>query len=536
MFDYADFLLGYQAEMGLSSPTVSQLRSWGWAGYVQDDWRASHRLTVNMGLRYEFNTPIYEANNELANFNPTTQTVVPATSSDRYTIDPNTEDFGPRLGASYEVDPKTVVRGGYGISYSHWNRVGSNYLSMNPPNGVVALQVSIPGTGLYNNVQSGFPTNMVSPSNYNPAFDTLQYMPRNSPDTQVRSWFFGVQRDLTHSWLLDLSYVGNSGINEIIVNDINQAPAGGVYPLDLAAEAGVATAPVRVPYANFSMIAGILPWATSDYNGLQAKVEKRFSNGLYLLESFTWSKAIDIAAQALDGGGNCDNCGNGIPSVQNIYNVSADRGISAYNRPFVNTTTAVWSLPVGKGQWLLPNANRVLDEFVGGWQATGIVSGRSGDPLDFDYRPGPTSDQSVSPLTPVDGRNAYRPNISGPILASNKSYLQYLNVTSFSTPPSAPTSGTTYNTFGNMPRNAVRGYDYWDVDMGLSKDFAITQRSHFQLRAEAFNLFNHTNFGDPNTQVPDTGAALVQGQTGSFGVISSALPARELQVAGKITF
>jgi hypothetical protein len=202
----------------------------------------------------------------------------------------------------------------------------------------------------------------------------------------------------------------------------------------------------------------------------------------------------------------------------------------------VNTTTAVWSLPVGKGQWLLPNANRVLDEFVGGWQATGIVSGRSGDPLDFDYRPGPTSDQSVSPLTPVDGRNAYRPNISGPILASNKSYLQYLNVTSFSTPPSAPTSGTTYNTFGNMPRNAVRGYDYWDVDMGLSKDFAITQRSHFQLRAEAFNLFNHTNFGDPNTQVPDTGAALVQGQTGSFGVISSALPARELQVAGKITF
>ncbi|MDR3753866.1 MAG: carboxypeptidase regulatory-like domain-containing protein [Terracidiphilus sp.] len=537
MFDYANFLLGYQAEMGLSSPTVSQLRSWGWAGYVQDDWRATRRLTVNMGLRYEFNTPIYEADNKLANFNPTTQAVVPATSSDRYTIDPNTEDFGPRVGASYEVDSKTVVRGGYGISYSHWNRVGSNYLSMNPPNGVVALQVSVPGTGLYNNVQSGFPTGMVSPTNYNPAFDTLQYMPRNSPDTQVRSWFFGVQRDLTHNWLLDLSYVGNSGLNEIIVNDINQAPAGGVYPLDLAAEAGVATAPVRVPYANFSMIAGILPWATSDYDGLQAKVEKRFSNGLYLLESFTWSKAIDIAAQALDGGGNCDNCGNGIPSVQNIYNVGADRAISAYNHPFVNTTTAVWSLPVGKGQWLLPNADRLLDEFVGGWQATGIVSGRSGNPLDFDYRPGPTSDQSVSPLTPVDGRNAYRPNISGPILASNKSYMQYLNVTSFSTPPSAPTSGTTYNTFGNMPRNAVRGYDYWDVDMGLSKDFAITERSHFQLRAEAFNLFNHTNFGDPNTQVPDTGGQLSSTQsTGSFGKISSALPARVLQVAGKITF
>ncbi|MGD0348321.1 MAG: carboxypeptidase regulatory-like domain-containing protein [Terracidiphilus sp.] len=549
MFDYANFLLGYQAEMGLASPTISQLRSWGWAGYLQDDWRATRRLTLNMGLRYEFNTPIYEASNQLANFVPATPftgavpttiqtgTIVQASSSNRYTINPNTADFGPRFGASYEVDAKTVIRGGYGISYSHWNRVGSNYLSMNPPNGVVALQVSIPGTGLYNNVQSGFPANMVSPTNYNPAFDTLQYMPPNSPDTQVRSWFFGVQRDLTHDWLLDLSYVGNHGLNEIIVNDINQAPTGGALPLDLAAEAGVATYPVRVPYANFSMIAGILPWATSDYDGLQTKVEKRFSNGLYLLESFTWSKAIDIAPQALDGGGNCDNCGNGIPSVQNIYNVAADRGISAYNHPFVNTTTAVWSLPIGKGQWLLPTANRVLDEFVGGWQATGIVSGRSGDPLDFDYRPGPTSDQSVSPLTPVDGRNAYRPNINGSAIASSKSYLQYLNVTSFSAPATAPPTGsTTYNIFGNMPRNSIRGYDYWDVDMGLSKDFAITERSHLQLRAEAFNLFNHTNFGDPNTQVPDTGAALVQGQTGSFGVISSALPQRVLQVAGKITF
>jgi len=537
MFDYADFLLGYQAEMGLASPTVSQLRSWGWAGYVQDDWRASRRLTLNLGLRYEYNTPIYEANNQLANFNPTTQTIVPATSSNRYTINPNKADLGPRVGAAFQMDDKTVIRGGFGISYSHWNRVGSNYLSMNPPNGVVALQVSIPGTGLYNNVQSGFPANMVSPTNYNPAFDTLQYMPPSSPDTQVRSWFFGVQRDLTHNWLVDLSYVGNYGLNEIIVNDINQAPTGGAYPLDLAAEAGVATAPVRVPYANFSMIAGILPEAYSDYDGLQAKVEKRFSNGLYLLESFTWSKAIDIAPQALDGGGNCDNCGNGIPSVQNIYNVAADRGISAYNHPFINTTTAVWSLPVGKGQWLLPNASRAVDEIVGGWQVTGIVSGRSGDPLDFAYSPGPTSDQAVSPLTPVDGRNSYRPNINGPAIASNKSYLQYLNVTSFSTPPSAPPAGsTTYNIFGDMARNSIRGYDYWDVDMGLSKDFAITERSHFQLRAEAFNLFNHTNFGDPNTNVPDTGGTLVQGQTGSFGVISSSLPARELQVAGKIVF
>ena len=356
MFDYADFLLGYQAEMGLASPTVSQLRDWGWSGYLQDDWKVNHRLSVNLGLRYEFNTPIYEANNGMANFNPTTQAIVQASSSNRYLINPNTKDFGPRIGASFSLDPNTVLRGGFGISYAHWNRVGSNYLTMNPPNGVVALQVSVPGSASYSNVQSGFPVNMVSPTNYNSWFDTLQYMPVNSPDTQVRSWFFSVQRDLSHNWLVDLSYVGNHGLNEVLVNDINQAPTGGSVPLDLSLGGTPTAGGVRVPYPLYYTVAGILPWATSDYDGLQAKVEKRFSQGLYLLESFTWSKAIDIAAQALDGGGNCDNCGNGIPSVQNIYDWQADRGISAYNHPFINTTSMVWSLPVGKGQRLLPNA------------------------------------------------------------------------------------------------------------------------------------------------------------------------------------
>ncbi len=540
MFDYADFLLGYQAEMGLASPTISQLRSWGWAGYLQDDWKVNQRLTLNLGLRYEFFTPIYEANNQMANFNPTTQTIEQASSSNRYTINPNTKDFGPRFGAAYAIDDKTVIRGGFGISYSHWNRVGSNYLSMNPPSGVVALNVTVPGSSGYSNVQSGFPANLVSPTNYSTYFDTLQYMPQSSPDTQVRSWFLDVQRDLTHSWLLDLSYVGNWGVNEIIVNDINQAQEGGSAPLDIA-EGGTPTT-VRVPYPLFFTIAGILPSAYSDYDGLQAKVEKRFSQGLYLLESFTWSKDIDIAPQALDGGGNCDNCGNGIPSVQNIYDVEADRGISAYNYPLVNSTALLWSLPVGKGQWLLPNAGRAVDEVVGGWQATTIVSGRSGDPLDFAYSP--NFDQSVSPLTSVDGRNSYRPNVSGPVIASNKSYQQYFDLADISTPPLTPPSGsTTYNTFGNMARNSVRGFDYWDVDFGLIKDFKLTEKANLQFNAQAFNLFNRVNFSDPNTDLPNVGPAVngisplaSPGAAGTFGVISSTLPARELQFAGKIIF
>ena len=510
MFDYADFLLGYRAEIALANPTIANIREWSWADYVQDDFKVNKRLTLNLGLRYEFATPIFEANNRLSNYDTTTQTMKLASSSDRYTINPNTKDFGPRLGAAFSLNQATVLRGGFGISYVHWNRIGSNYLTQNAPYGVVAERNVYPSLPTYLNTQSGYPTNLASPTGYNPTEATLQYMPTDSPDAQVRSWFFAVQRDLTHSWLLDLSYVGNSGSNEVIINDINQAA-----PQTTAS--GTATLQSRRPNTNYNSIIGTLPWGTSNYNGLQAKIEKRFSSGFYLLDSFTWSKAIDITGQSLDGGGNCSNCGNAIPSVQNIYNWQADRGISAYNHPLVNVTSLVWSLPVGKGQWLLPNLNRVWETVLGGWQMTDIFQALSGDPLTFAYSP--NSNQEVSALISIYGRNAYRPNQTGSAVAASKSYTQYFNAASFSTPPAnAP--------FGNSPRNAVRGYGFWQLDTGLTKDFHLTEKAHLQFRAEAFNLLNKTNFGDPNTNFSST----------TFGVITSTRDARQLQMATKIVF
>jgi hypothetical protein len=439
-----------------------------------------------------------------------------ASSSDRYTVNPNTKDFGPRVGAAFSLDHDTALRGGFGISYSHWNRTGSSYLTLNAPYGIISLADVYPGLSSYLNTEASFPANFISATNYNPEAVALQYMPPDSPDTQVRSWFFSVQRDLGHSWLVDLAYVGNSGIHEVFFNDINQAA-----PQSTAT--GSASLQSRIfSYPGFSSIIGTLPWGTSNYNGLQAKVEKRFSNGLYLLNSFTWSKAIDIAAQSLDGGGNCDNCGNGIPSVQNVYDWQADRGISAYNHPFVNSTSLVWSLPVGKGQWLLPSMNRAGNAILGGWQMTDIFQARSGDPLTMAYSP--NNNTQVSTLITINGRNAYRPNQTGPSLASTKVYsaalggIEYLNASNFSTPSAdAP--------FGSSPRNAVYGFAFWQLDTGLTKDFPLTEKAHLQFRAEAFNITNQTNFGDPNTELGTT-----------FGVINSALPGRELQFAGKIVF
>ena len=531
MFDYADFLLGYRYGMALSNSPIANIRDWGLYGYVQDDWKVNHRLTVNLGLRYEFATPIYEANNQMANFNITTETMTLASSGNRYTINSNKEDFGPRVGAAYSLDNKTVLRGGFGISYSHWNRVGSSYLTLNAPYGIIALQYVYPSLPTYRNTENSFPANFVNPANFsisNASDVALQYMPPDSPDTQVRSWFFSVQRDLGHSLLVDLAYVGNSGIHEVFFNDINQAE---VQPnascTNTTGSSGCLSLQQRITqYPGFGSIIGTLPWGTSNYNGLQAKVEERFTSGLYLLDSFTWSKAIDIAAQSLDGGGNCDNCGNGIPSVQNIFNWKADRGISAYNHPFVNSTALVWTLPVGKGHRLGGNMNHVWDTALGGWQMTDILQARSGDPLTMAYSPDGYSNNQVSGLITISGRNSYRPNLTGSaIKTSNWAYdpsisgIQYLSASAYSVPP--PTAP-----FGNSPRNAVRGFDFWQLDTGLTKDFPLVRGAHFQFRAEAFNITNRTNYGDPNTSLG-----------GSFGVINTlAGPGRELQLAAKIVF
>jgi hypothetical protein len=169
--------------------------------------------------------------------------------------------------------------------------------------------------------------------------------------------------------------------------------------------------------------------------------------------------------------------------------------------------------------------NRVWDMVLGGWQMTDILQARSGDPLTIAYSPDGYSNNQVSGLITISGRNSYRPNLTGSaIKTSNWAYdpsisgIQYLNASAYSVPP--PTAP-----FGNSPRNAVRGFDFWQLDTGLTKDFPLVRGAHFQFRAEAFNITNKTNFGDPNTYLGST-----------FGIINSALPARELQIAAKIVY
>jgi hypothetical protein len=424
----------------------------------------------------------------------------------RALVNMDTNNFAPRIGASWSADANTVIHGGFSMGYINTNRTGTSYLAYNAPRFILAtVTQSDPRAASFRTTQQGFPEDFTSSSSFNPRNSTVQYIPRDTPSGQVQSYYVSVQRQLPYHWLVDVGYVGNNSKNLIIINDINQA-----RPNALNENTNVE---LRRPNQAFSSIAATLPYGTSNYNGLQIRLEKQASKGFYFLNSFTWSKAIDIASQAFDS-----NNGNGT-SVQDINNVKADRGISNYNRPFNNVTSVVYELPIGRGRTYFATAPRAVDYVLGGWDLNTIINMRSGEPFTLSYTP--NAQQQVVPVLSVLGRNSYRPNVSGPLLApaGSRTPSNYLNRANVSVP-------LYYSPFGNAGRNTVRGYAFYQTDLGISKRFPITEQIRVLFRAEAFNLFNRSNFTAPDGNISNA----------TFGVITSTYPPRQMQFALKVQF
>jgi hypothetical protein len=262
----------------------------------------------------------------------------------------------------------------------------------------------------------------------------------------------------------------------------------------------------RRPIQGFTTIEEAFSSGFGSYNALQVKLEKRFSSGLYFLNSFTWSKAIDNAP------GHLENY-NGDNSRINIRNRASERGISSYDQPFNNTTSILYELPFGRGR-RFDMQNRALDMIAGGWGVNLINTLTSGLPVNITYSAG--QEYQVSPLLSM------RPNIVGdPITPEGQRTIRnYFNAAAFALPDvSQP--------FGNAGRNIVRGYPVYNLDFGLHKNFHLwSEASYVQFRAEAFNLLNQTNFSPPNGTF----------NSSSFGSITSTLPARQLQFALKLYF
>ena len=521
----ADFLVGARDSYQLNNYRIVNYHQIMDFFYVQDDWKLLPNLTVNAGLRYELVTPQFVDGNHLANFDPDNTTLVQASGSSLYSralVHTPKLDFAPRLGVSYQFNSKTVVRSAYGLSFDQFNREGGeNLLAYNGPyiiNSTVNQVAPYAFTGTaqplctgdnYSNcfrtVAQGYPSNFVDASNFSTVLAQSRYIPQNIPTGYVQSWHLDVQRELARNTVLTVSYIGEHGVHLWVLADYNQAVAN--------AAGGTLSVQARRPISTFTTIEESIPAGFLRYNALQTKLEHRFSGGVYILNSFTWSHAIDNASGHLD-------TPNGDNSRVNLANLKGEIGQSAYNQPINETLSVVWDLPVGIGRQFGGHMARGLDAAIGGWQLTAINTDTSGQPVNLTYSP--SAAYTLSPLL------VQRPNVSGnPINPSSarvktatalNGYLSSTNVT-------VPTSAN--EAYGNAGRNSLRDMTFNQLDLGLHKSFRLwNERSSFEIRGEAFNLLNHVNYMAPTSNA----------SSGSFGSITSYFPPRQLQVAGKLNF
>jgi hypothetical protein len=514
-YDLADFIFGTPSIISLGNDQVVNLRQHVHSLYFQDDYRVTPKLTVNLGLRWDFATPLYTRDNNYSNFDPTSDTLVAAKGGslfNRSLVHPNYKDYGPRLGLAYSFDSKTVVRSGYGISYTFFNRPGSAEEGINAPNAIFGVlnQSIAPGGPVPANfltTLNSFTTGIDNPANFNPANANVAYIPAKSPWPYVQNWFLSVQRELAKNTLVELAYNGNHSLDLPILGDFNQATPN-LPGQTLGVQA-------RRPIPTFGPITWVDPVGNNNYNGLSARVEHRFSSGLYFLNSFTWGKAFGDSEQALE-----TYAGAVQANPQNIHNLAAEFGPTSFDVKLNNVTSLVYELPFGKGRRFGANLHPALDALAGGWQLSTINTAHTGTPLNVFY--GPSTANDVTGLSnDFRGQAFLRPNVSGS--AASQSTSAMLNTFfagyTFTTPPaSAP--------FGNLGRNAFRapGFEQWDFS--ADKTFRIRESLSLQFRSEFFNFLNHTNFGIPDTRTTDA----------AFGTIRTTYPARQIQFALKLLF
>jgi len=524
--NFADFLWGASSAYSLSSYFVAHLRNRSNFAYVQDDWKVSPKLTINMGLRYEYTTPYWEQKNQQSNFDPSLAAsnplgaMVPVSSTgNKYGYNPDKNDFAPRFGFAYAVDDKTAIRGGYGISFSHYDRAGSgNILAINPPEALfVTVTQAAPNTGgkgPFIQMDQGFPSNTLT---FDPKTDNVAYIDSNRyRDSYVHNYYLDVQHTFAKNILLDVAYVGNHGLKLLQFANYNQAD-----PNVIANNAFVR------PISTYGDITIALHEAYSNYNALQARYEQRMVGGLTLLNSFTWSHTLDNAGASLEAN---------TPSLQDYRNPAADYSQSEYNQPIVNTTSLVYELPFGRGRhWL--DTGGVVNQVLGQWQVSAVNQTASGFPYQINYTP-PTANQVSGIAASYRGQNLYRPNRNAgvPLNTLDKSKstgtsLQYINLAAIQIPSSTTPGGTLASPFGNMPRDPGRSPTYNTLNIAMNKRFDTPLESmKVEFRGELYNVFNHTNFVQPGGGISSSASGL------SGGTITSTFDPRIIQFGAKVLF
>ncbi len=480
--------------------------------YAQDSWKITPKLTINYGLRWDYTSPTTEKNNRLATYNIANSewllvkgdvdapSTLPfgVTVLNRNTITkPDYLNLSPRLGFAYQLRPKTVLRAGFGIFYDNWSgalQAAQNARGVWPSGasqGVSNLNVNGVTPGV--TAQNPFVGQSTSiPASPFPSSGNA-FLDQNWQNSYSSQWNFEIQQQITNNSVASVAYVGSS---------TSRAPIQ--VPFNIATFPAPGPIQPRQPYQNMtspqavSTFSDLQSVGRANYNSLQAKFDQRFSGGLFFITSFTWSKNINIGCADF-----WEAC-----SVQNPYDLNAERGPSPLDVPLVFTFSPGYELPFGKGKRFLNNGGPA-SWFLGGWQLNGIFSARSGTV----FTPGINFDNANV------GGGAQRPNVVGqPDLGSNWSLGEYFNTNAFAIP--AP------YTYGNAGRDSLRGPGFWDLDASVFRNFAIFERVRLQFRGEFFNIFNKANFGNPGATIGNPG----------YGVITSAGDPRLVQLALKLSF
>jgi hypothetical protein len=501
----SDFFLGYVDRFIQGGGEYAARRGTLASGFVQDNWKLSRKLTVNLGLRYDPFVPFSDERGFTECFRP-------GLKSARYPNAPvgyiyagdagcpagGTQSrwlqFAPRIGFSYDVTgkAKTVVRGGYGLFYQPPFVESFNNMVDSAPFSPQFIRFSVPFMNPFRGITNPFPAQFgprVPPSDT--AFDLpvtgVSYSGDWTP-AQTQSWNIAVEHQVRSDTLVRLAYVGSKGTHLGYNTDRNAPPFG--------PGASVDNIDARRPFQNFATIIEDEAGATSIYNSFQATIEKRFSKGLSLLANYTWSKSIDTASFQTD------LCGI---NIINPFNIGAYRGLSDYDSTHKFVLSYLWQMPS------LKNASPLVRTTLGGWESSGIWNWQSGFPLTVT-----SGDERSATGIGLDNADLGGDPRLDPDRPRKDLIARYFNTSVFAL--------AKLGTFGNTGRGILRGPGTFNVDWSAMKNFHITERFRLQYRAEFFNLFNTPQFNNPNTSFTDS----------RFGQITGARAPRIIQMALKM--
>lgn len=547
---FASFLLGTgSGQIGSDGPGQNHLFRY-YGVYFQDDWRVNKRLTLNVGLRYDENLPWTERFNRQTTFDytapsPLSTSALPVQGgltfpgvgdAPRTAFDRDRNNFAPRFGFSILVTKNTVVRGGYGLFFAPITGGGYN----GPAMPISGYQTSTQWVGTLDGVtplaylSNPFPSGFIRATGSRDGLGTLlgqsvTAMDRGRINPYSQQWNFNIQRTLPANFLIDVAYAGSRGLhlfgslNADAIPNASLALGDGLRTLvpnpffgkiisGSVAGATVTRNQLLRPYPQFAGVTiGNISYGASTYHALQGKIERRFSGGLSLLFSYTYSKLMDDVAATTTGFPGEPFAGDNFQDVNNRRN---ERSVASYDTPHFAAINGVWELPFGKGKRYLGDPG-IMRAVLGNWQINGISTMRSGVPLSL----------SMASNTLFNFGGVQRPNWTGESGEGNGRIASRVNNYFDPLVYGAPQPYT----FGNTPRfmARLRGPGTMNFDASVFKNFPVFERLTLQFRAEAFNIANRAEFGLPGTAIGSPAAGVITSQ---------ANPPRDIQFALKLLF